>query len=283
MKKTRTNKFKFFLFNIILMCLFLFNLSCGLDTFEVIEAPYQTTKKPEHNDVEEIQSYENKEFEFFTNETGNYSEITFLGTEVYYKIYNNFQTMYNERSGLITASESTSTSVSATQSLISKYKKLRVSNEQKTDLLIPKSPSNSPIKVNIRLTDYDANWCAKVLVNDNPINSDYEHSRPLRNMDSESTFNFDRDGDNNKIPADSVIIAIGQGAQTNIVKNTKQIDTNQKGLIEADKKGATTRPGVYAAGDVVSGARTVVEAVAATKLAAEEIDKYVKEKHGITK
>ena len=63
---------------------------------------------------------------------------------------------------------------------------------------------------------------------------------------------------------------------------SKQIDTNQKGLIEADKKGATTRPGVYAAGDVVSGARTVVEAVAATKLAAEEIDKYVKEKHGIT-
>ena len=203
MKKTRTNKFKFFLFNIILMCLFLFNLSCGLDTFEVIEAPYQITKKPEHNDVEEIQSYENKEFEFFTNESGNYSEITFLGTEVYYKIYNNFQTMYNERSGLITASDSTSTSVSATQSLISKYKKLRVSNEQKTDLLIPKSPSNSPIKVNIRLTDYDANYCAQIQVNGNPINSDYEHSRPLRNMDSESTFNFDRDGDNNKIPADS--------------------------------------------------------------------------------
>ncbi len=85
-----------------------------------------------------------------------------------------------------------------------------------------------------------------------------------------------------KMPSSAVIIAIGQGAQTNIVKNTKQIDTNQKGLIEADKTGATTRPGVYAAGDVVSGARTVVEAVAATKLAAEEIDKYVKEKHGIT-
>ncbi len=84
-----------------------------------------------------------------------------------------------------------------------------------------------------------------------------------------------------KMPSSAVIIAIGQGAQTNIVKNTKQIDTNNKGLIEADKSGATTRPGVYAAGDVVSGARTVVEAVAATKLAAEEIDKYVKEKHGI--
>lgn len=82
-----------------------------------------------------------------------------------------------------------------------------------------------------------------------------------------------------KMYASSVIIAIGQGAQTNIVKNTKQIDTNQKGLIEASEKGATTRPGVYAAGDVVSGARTVVEAVAATKKVAEEIDQYIKNKY----
>ena len=82
-----------------------------------------------------------------------------------------------------------------------------------------------------------------------------------------------------KMPSSSVIIAIGQGALSNIVKNTKQIDTNQKGLINASEKGATTRPGVYAAGDVVSGARTVVEAVAATKVVAEEIDKYVKSKY----
>lgn len=82
-----------------------------------------------------------------------------------------------------------------------------------------------------------------------------------------------------KIPATSVIIAIGQGAQSNIVKNTKQIDTTQKGLIQTTQGGATTRPGVYAAGDVVSGAKTVVEAVAATKLVAEEIDQYIKNKY----
>lgn len=82
-----------------------------------------------------------------------------------------------------------------------------------------------------------------------------------------------------KINCSSVIIAIGQGAQTNIVKNTKQIDTNKRGLIEASESGATTRPGVYAAGDVVSGARTVVEAVAATKKVAAEIDAYIKNKY----
>ncbi len=84
-----------------------------------------------------------------------------------------------------------------------------------------------------------------------------------------------------KINSTSVIIAIGQGAQTNIVKNTKAIDTNQKGLIQTDDKGATTRPGVYAAGDVVSGAKTVVAAVEATKKAADEIDNYIRSKYGL--
>ena len=84
-----------------------------------------------------------------------------------------------------------------------------------------------------------------------------------------------------KINSSSVIIAIGQGAQTNIVKNSKNIDTNQKGLIQTDEKGATTRPGVYAAGDVVSGAKTVVAAVEATKKAADEIDNYIRAKYGL--
>ena len=81
-----------------------------------------------------------------------------------------------------------------------------------------------------------------------------------------------------KMPSSSVIIAIGQGAETSIVKN-KKIDTTNRGLIQASDKGATTREGVYAAGDVVSGARTVVEAVAATKKVAEEIDEYIKNKY----
>ena len=84
-----------------------------------------------------------------------------------------------------------------------------------------------------------------------------------------------------KIDASSVIIAIGQGPLANIVNNSKQIDTNKKGLIEANAKGQTTRDGVFAAGDVVSGAKTVVDAVAATKLVAEEIDNYVRQKHNV--
>lgn len=102
----------------------------------------------------------------------------------------------------------------------------------------------------------------------------------IENKDGSITYKNDTDHPY-KIQSSSVIIAIGQGAQTNIVKNTKQIDTNHRGLIETSDKGATTRPGVYAAGDVVSGARTVVEAVAATKKVAEEIDQYIKNKYNV--
>ena len=78
--------------------------------------------------------------------------------------------------------------------------------------------------------------------------------------------------------ADSVIIAIGQGPRANIVSNTKGIDVNLKGLVTTDQLGRTTREGVFASGDVVTGAKTVVEAVRVSKLVADAIDKYVTEK-----
>lgn len=102
----------------------------------------------------------------------------------------------------------------------------------------------------------------------------------LKIENEDGTVEYKNDTENPfKFPSTSVIIAIGQGAMNNIVKNTKQIDTTQKGLIQTTARGATTREGVYAAGDVVSGAKTVVEAVAATKHVAEEIDEYIKNKY----
>jgi len=99
----------------------------------------------------------------------------------------------------------------------------------------------------------------------------------LMKEDHNGVITYTNDTNNNfKIDATSVIVAIGQGPLSNIVKNTKDIETTNKGLIEASPNGATTRPGVFAAGDVVHGAKTVAAAVAATKLVADEIDKYVK-------
>jgi glutamate synthase (NADPH/NADH) small chain len=75
--------------------------------------------------------------------------------------------------------------------------------------------------------------------------------------------------------ADSVIIAIGQGPRANIISNTRGIEVNDVGLVKTDEFGRTTREGVFASGDVVTGAKTVVEAVKMSKKVARTIDNYV--------
>lgn len=76
--------------------------------------------------------------------------------------------------------------------------------------------------------------------------------------------------------ADSVIIAASQGPQTNIVSSSKGIELGARGLVVVDEVGRTSRPDVFAAGDVVTGAKTVVEAVKLTKETAEAMDAYLK-------
>ena len=80
-------------------------------------------------------------------------------------------------------------------------------------------------------------------------------------------------------PADSIIVSISQGPQSNIVSSTKGINVNGKGLVQTTITGETTRDGVFASGDVVTGARTVVEAVKYSKEVVEAMDKYIKEKY----
>ena len=76
--------------------------------------------------------------------------------------------------------------------------------------------------------------------------------------------------------ADSVIISISQGPQNTIVRTTTGLEANQRGLLVADEEGRTSRPGIFASGDVVQGARTVVEAVAYSKRVAEAMDAYIR-------
>lgn len=75
--------------------------------------------------------------------------------------------------------------------------------------------------------------------------------------------------------ADSVIVAISQGPRAVIVSSTHGIQVNEKGLVETDECGRTSRPGVFASGDVVTGAKTVVEAVRISKKVADAIDQYL--------
>lgn len=75
------------------------------------------------------------------------------------------------------------------------------------------------------------------------------------------------------IQADTVILAIGQGPASTLSEKA-EIETTLRGLFIVDDNGMTNIPGVFAAGDVVSGPKTVVEAVAHTKRVAEQIIKY---------
>ena len=75
--------------------------------------------------------------------------------------------------------------------------------------------------------------------------------------------------------ADSTIIAISQGPKDKIVSTTGGIQTQRGGLVSTDQGGMTTRPGVFASGDVVAGAKTVVEAVAHSKEVANAMHEYM--------
>lgn len=81
------------------------------------------------------------------------------------------------------------------------------------------------------------------------------------------------------IEADTVIEAIGQGSNKVLLSTFPELHLTKWGYIDADiKTGKTSIPGVFAGGDIVTGAATVILAMGAGKIAAVEIDKYIKEK-----
>lgn len=77
-------------------------------------------------------------------------------------------------------------------------------------------------------------------------------------------------------PADSVIVSISQGPRNQLVRTTPGLDADVFGLLVTDDSGHTSRPEIFASGDVVNGARTVVEAVAHSKKVAEAMDLYMR-------
>lgn len=78
---------------------------------------------------------------------------------------------------------------------------------------------------------------------------------------------------------DTVVMAIGQGPNPLVPQTTEGLEINRKGNIVADEEtGATSKPGVFAGGDIVTGAATVILAMGAGKKAARAIDAYLRQK-----
>ena len=80
------------------------------------------------------------------------------------------------------------------------------------------------------------------------------------------------------IDCDCVIMALGTSPNPLIKNTTKGLKTQKWGGIVTDEHGLTSREGVYAGGDAVTGAATVILAMGAGKTAAEAIDEYIKNK-----
>lgn len=76
--------------------------------------------------------------------------------------------------------------------------------------------------------------------------------------------------------ADSVMICVSQRPSNLILTQTAGLETNERGLVKINEDGSTSRAGLFASGDVVRGAKTVVEAAETSKKVAYAMDKYLK-------
>lgn len=86
------------------------------------------------------------------------------------------------------------------------------------------------------------------------------------------------EGSEFEIDVDTVIMAIGTSPNPLIKDTTKGLEVNKRGGIIINEDGLTSRDGIYAGGDAVTGAATVISAMGAGKLAAKSIDEYLSKK-----
>lgn len=80
-----------------------------------------------------------------------------------------------------------------------------------------------------------------------------------------------------QVEADSTIISISQVPRRKLIRTTVGLEGSDRGLLIVDENGMTTKPGVFAAGDVTTGSKTVVHAVEGAKIAAMGMIRYMEE------
>jgi glutamate synthase (NADPH/NADH) small chain len=85
-------------------------------------------------------------------------------------------------------------------------------------------------------------------------------------------------GDTFEMEVDTVVMSIGQGPNPLVQSTTPDLETNKWGNIVADDDGRTSKKGVFAGGDIVTGAATVILAMGAGKKAAASIHEYLQGK-----
>lgn len=86
------------------------------------------------------------------------------------------------------------------------------------------------------------------------------------------------EGSEYEIETDGVIVALGTRINSIIARTTEGLSTDSRGRLIVDENTETTRPGVFAGGDIVTGAATVILAMGEGRRAAAAIDRYIKNK-----
>lgn len=104
----------------------------------------------------------------------------------------------------------------------------------------------------------------------------FEYQKSIVRIEDEGPV-FKEENGEKLIPADSVIIAISQIPQDRIISKEKDLKLNEKGNLSTNELGETSIPGVFASGDVVTGAKTVVAAVAVSKQIAEDMHRFMQQ------
>lgn len=88
------------------------------------------------------------------------------------------------------------------------------------------------------------------------------------------------EGSEEILEVDTVIVSIGTSPNPLIKSTTDSLETNKHGCLSVDEGMETSREGIFAGGDAVTGAATVILAMGAGKKAAVSIDRYIREKNG---
>ena len=171
--------------SILTGCLILFNLSCGLDTFYVIDGPTNTIHQPECTSIEYSENY----FEFYTVDK-DYDTIKFLGTDVYYKIYSSSSRLLSEAEDLQAIANKNDSSNAGADKMIQTYRfqPLRGAGHAGVNVLIPTGGSNE--RVYIRLSDYSNIYLSQITINGENIYGSSSRVIPVRNLPDKPSFNF---------------------------------------------------------------------------------------------
>ena len=211
MKTSCKKIYKVFLSLFFAGCFLFLNASCGLDEYFVLDNPkpipeHQPSVTPDiQNEFQEnyvtFLTQENEMTDWINNPASNF---TFEGTEVYYKIYNNYQKFSSETGSLNSISSSENYSSAGTKLLDYGFLPLACENYDESPI-VPATGTNRLVK--IRLTDYQTEneYSSRIELAGVSISGDGKSSQPRRNgIVGNYSFNFGRASDNqdlNKVPS----------------------------------------------------------------------------------